>query len=197
VTAYEEAVPLWLRPGRGRLVLGLRGGYTQGLSSLGSTRGGVELSFPLRLGGIDLAVGALAMYGQASQSAVSPNPSANPSVPNTTTQIDATFIPMTLRLTGELFGNRWFGFYAGLGAVGAWSTFNSPLLTAAPSTIGFGGSAVAGASLLVGPGQLFVEVTGAITPVRVLAGAGTPLYNFALDVGGTSFEAGYRMAVLR
>lgn len=177
---FERSLPLPLRRGRGRLLLGARGGWVHSLADLGTARAGVDLLVPFRVAGAPLFAGATATFATTSQD-------VSEAATGLETRSTATFVPVTLRLGAEIWAGRRAALSVGAGAVAAFARFETTAVSGQETGTGFGGTAFVALSIAAGPGQAFVE--GAWSQVDVDAGSSR------LPAGGVGVEAGYRLRV--
>ncbi len=178
VGGFERSVPLPVRERVGSFLFGVRAGFTHSLGDQLGPRIGADLWVPLQLFGATFGAGLSAQYARASQSV---------SDGTFTSVNDATYVPITLRLAYELYASRRFSVLAGAGPQATFAAFHSSLDDARTQRWGIGALGFAGVGYVLGPGQLFAEVSYAFAPVETA--------QFRLDGGGLGVELGYRFGV--
>lgn len=176
---FEKAMSIPLRK-RQRLLIGPRVGLTHSLGDLAGARLGLDLWAPLRLGDVHLALGASAMFQRAAQTVTDGSGALS-------SRSEATLVPVTVRLGYELVASRWASAHLGVGGVATWAKVRNSLNGYEPSRIDYGGLGFVAGALLLGPGQLFAELSYAYAPVE------HP--DFRLQAGGVGLGVGYRLGL--
>ena len=99
----------------------------------------------------------------------------------------AAVVPLSLRVAYEVLASRSWSLWVGLGGAAAYVRVGFGDSTA--ERWGFGGLGFASGTFPLGPGQAFVELSGAWVPVRSRS--------FYVEAGGATLVVGYRLGLLR
>ncbi len=177
---YERQFPLPLREDPRRLLLGVRGGWSTSFGDLSGPRVGLDAWAPFRAGDVGLGAGLTAMVGRAKQTVTDPSTGLS-------SQSEATFAPISLRLGWEALATRRLSLLVGLGGTAVSVSSKSSLQTGSSTSWGYGGLGFVNLGTALGPGQLFGELS--YGTARVSSSS------VVLDAGGLSIDIGYRVGI--
>jgi hypothetical protein len=177
---FEQSVTVPVRQAPKRLLIGVRVGAEHSLAELAGPRAGLELWVPFRLGDTFLGLGVTGSLGRASQT-------VSDAAGQISSESQALFAPIGLRLGLELFALRQLSLWVGGGATAALARFETSLTGRRVETFGLGGLGYAALTWAAGPGELFSELSIGTAPVA------TP--DFRLETGGVGIALGYRLGV--
>jgi hypothetical protein len=178
--AFDRSFPVPLRADPGRLQAGFAAGYTRSPGLASGVRGGAEVWVPIRVGGARLGLGAAASLGTASMSVADSTGSLHGTV-------DATFVPVALKLGYEVFATRRLSVVGGAGPIGTWARFRSSLSDDVEDGVGLGWMGFVDVGWAAGPGAAVLGGSWSSAVVRTT--------DHRLDAGGLSVTAGYRVRV--
>jgi hypothetical protein len=178
--AFDRSFPIPLRADPGRLQAGLAAGYSRSPGLASGLRGGAEVWVPFRVRGARFGAGASAFLGAASMSVAD----ATGSVHGT---VDATFVPVALKVGYEAWATRRLSVVAGAGPMATWARFRSSVSDDLEDGLALGWMGFLDLSWAAGPGSAVLGLSYGSAVVRTV--------DFRLDSGGLSVTAGYRVKV--
>jgi hypothetical protein len=170
-----------LRAAPHRLLVGVRAGFVHSLAAQAGPRLGLDTWAPFRVGGLWLGAGLTASASRVRQSVTDASGTLS-------SESEALYFPMSLRLGWELYAARRTSLVLGAGATATWARFQTSLSGTRAQQLSAGGLGFLAAGFALGPGQAFAEASFAFAPVRT--------EGFRLDAGGPGLEVGYRFGVL-
>lgn len=185
---FEQSVSIPLRADPGRLLLGVRVGFTHSLGDLATPRAGLDLAVPIRLGGSYLALGASATAATAngSKDLTVEDPTTGEQRVILSVPYQAQLVPVTVRLSYELLATQRLSAYAGVGGLATFVRFQASKVGEETYRWGFGGLGFLSGGLSAGPGQMFLDV---FYSYALVSGDRD---QFRLQAGGVGAELGYR-----
>lgn len=177
---FEQRIEVPMREDVRRFLIGVRGGFVHSLGDLMGPRGGVDLSIPVRAGGVLLWFSVVAQVGAASQTVTDGSGALS-------TQSELVFFPFSGRLAVELYAGRRLALQLGAGGGATYARYSTSLtgersVAWGPHALGF-----VGLTLAVGPGHFFLEAGYTWAPVNAPA--------FRVETGGIGGAAGYRLGI--
>jgi hypothetical protein len=101
--------------------------------------------------------------------------------------VGATFLPVALKLGGEVHATRRLSFVLGAGPVLTLARFKSSLASGAEQGFGFGWTTFLDLGWAAGPGVAVLGISYGSSEVRTT--------DFRIDPGGASVAIGYRVRV--
>ncbi len=175
---FEQSVEVPVRENPHRFLIGVRGGLSHSLGNQLLPKAGLDVLVPFRVGGMLLGAGLTASYQSATQTVTDGVLESRST---------ASWAPVSLRLSYELFATRRLSLSLGAGGVVTFAQLQTSLTGERQRGVGLGGQGFAALSASLGPGVLFVEAGFGAAPIRQ--------GNFRLEAGGVSAELGYRFGV--
>jgi hypothetical protein len=178
--AFDRSFSPAFRRSSGRVLAGATAGYTRSPGVASGPRAGAELWVPFQVGEFRLGAGLSAGLGTAART-VSDRTGALRST------IEATFVPVALKLGVEAWATRRLSVHAGAGPLAAWARFQSSLASGAEQGLALGWTSFVDAGWSAGPGVLVLGLAYGSAVVTTT--------DYRVDPGGLSVAAGYRMRV--